>query len=133
MIKAIYVHSPVSTDPQFKSYFPQSLERRSAGLDPLPAFSCPAVIHAWSSNGHMNNKRILPDFFTIVLPFGSYLMSLTQYKGEKRIHLFLDYLLKKSFISKDSYLATVKFGDKIVFGTGRTHMKDYRINLQYNE
>ncbi len=63
----------------------------------------------------------------------AFIKRVPEYKGETGLDHFLDYLLKKDLILKDSYLAAVEFGNEIVSGTGKTHLKDYRISIRKNE
>ncbi len=116
----------------------------------LLLFICPLLLHACITAGQENagngSKPALlrsKDWGKYDLNCGSvdtgewtyiaFIKRSPEYRGETRLHLFLDYLVKESLISGSSSLATIELGNEIVYGTGKTQIKDYRIDLQYNE
>ncbi|HEQ72182.1 MAG TPA: hypothetical protein ENN69_06815 [Spirochaetia bacterium] len=52
-----------------------------------------------------------------------------EYKGDTKINLFFDYLVKKNYVKPEQYLASIEFGNEVVAGSARTTFQNYQVSV----
>jgi hypothetical protein len=63
-------------------------------------------------------------------PYLAFIKKNDRVSGTTDLKKFLDFLLKNKHISKKDYLASIEFGDEVVYGKGRTEFKKYSVEIK---
>jgi len=51
-------------------------------------------------------------------------------KKKINLHLFLKYLIENNYINSTEYLSAIEFGNEIIYGTGKTAIRNYTIDIK---
>jgi hypothetical protein len=70
-----------------------------------------------------SQKAYKRDYFT-------FLKQEPEYKGDTKIHEFLNYLVESNYIEPDEYLRNVDLGNEIWYGEGETIVNSFSLSIK---